>query len=101
MNLFYRHLALLFGFWSPRNLGLFPVTIVFESLTRCFQAHFGDQLKARSWTTITSLFRNEGLSGFYRGAGPILFRAVPANAAGLLGYELAISFFAGMRAVDG
>ena len=37
-----------------------------------------------------SLFRSQGLKGFYLGAGPILLRAGPANAAAFLGYELSL-----------
>lgn len=40
---------------------------------------------------VQSLFRSEGIGGFYRGARPILLRAFPANAAAFLGYEAAIS----------
>jgi len=36
------------------------------------------------------LFKLQGVRGFFLGAGPILLRAGPANAAAFLGYEAAI-----------
>lgn len=41
-------------------------------------------------TTAAQLFRSQGVRGFFLGAGPILLRAGPANAAAFLGYEAAI-----------
>ena len=38
----------------------------------------------------TALFKSRGIRGFYLGAGPILLRAGPANAAAFLGYELSL-----------
>ena len=43
------------------------------------------------------LFKVKGIRGFFLGAGPILLRAGPANAAAFLGYESAISFLAFMQ----
>ena len=43
------------------------------------------------YSTIMDLWKQEMFSGFYRGAIPILVRAVPANAAAFLGYETSIS----------
>ena len=43
------------------------------------------------FSTVVDLWKKEKLSGFYRGAIPILARAIPANAAAFLGYETAIS----------
>ena len=40
------------------------------------------------------LFKIKGFRGFFLGAGPILLRAGPANAAAFLGYESAISCLA-------
>lgn len=40
--------------------------------------------------TAINLYNNDGIKGFFRGAGPILLRAGPANAAAFLGYEAAI-----------
>lgn len=38
------------------------------------------------------LFKSEGMIGFYRGFTPVLLRAFSANAACILGYEIAINF---------
>ena len=43
------------------------------------------------FSTVVDLWKKERFSGFYRGAIPILTRAIPANAAAFLGYETAIS----------
>ena len=43
------------------------------------------------------LFRSQGVKGFYLGAGPILLRAGPANAAAFLGYELSLKAIAYTR----
>ena len=43
------------------------------------------------FSTVVDLWNKERLPGFYRGAIPILTRAIPANAAAFLGYETAIS----------
>lgn len=43
--------------------------------------------------TISGLYRNGGLKAFFPGIGPAMLRAVPANAATFLGYELAMKFF--------
>ena len=50
-----------------------------------------------SLATVSALFRREGVRGFYRGGVPILVRAFPANAAGLLGYELGLKAMANVR----
>jgi len=44
--------------------------------------------------TIASLFRSEGVRGFYRGGVVTLVRSVPANAATFLGYETALRLLA-------
>ena len=62
-----------------------------------FQSILNVNGKISSLATISCLYRTEGLIGFYRGAGPILLRAAPANAVGLLGYEAAISLIAKCR----
>ena len=49
------------------------------------------------YSTIDTLWRNAGINGFYRGAIPILVRAIPANAAAFLGYETAISVITQMK----
>ena len=41
-------------------------------------------------TTIAELHAQDGFRGFFRGAGPVLLRAGPANAAAFLGYEASI-----------
>ncbi len=55
------------------------------------------QVNAGSKSAIANardLFKSRGLRGFYLGAGPILLRAGPANAAAFLGYEAAIKCIA-------
>ena len=42
-------------------------------------------------STIMELWHKERVLGFYKGASPILVRAIPANAAAFLGYETTIS----------
>jgi len=44
--------------------------------------------------TVASLFRSEGVRGFYRGGVVTLVRSVPANAATFLGYETALRLLA-------
>jgi len=41
-------------------------------------------------STTVQLFKSQGIRGFFLGAGPILLRAGPANAAAFLGYEFAL-----------
>ena len=43
---------------------------------------------------MASLFRSEGVRGFYRGGVVTLVRSVPANAATFLGYETALRLLA-------
>jgi solute carrier family 25 (mitochondrial carnitine/acylcarnitine transporter), member 20/29 len=38
------------------------------------------------------MLKNEGPLALYRGFGPVMLRAVPANAATFLGYEVAYKF---------
>lgn len=73
------------------------VAIPFDVVKNRHQSICNLSAKISSWTTIKSLYATEGLLGFYRGAGPILLRAAPANAVGLLGYEAAISLIARCR----
>ena len=40
---------------------------------------------------LSKLLRDEGPRALYRGAGPVMLRAFPANAACFLGYEVALS----------
>ena len=44
--------------------------------------------------TTLQLFKSQGIRGFFLGAGPILLRAGPANAAAFLGYEAALKSIA-------
>ena len=44
--------------------------------------------------TTVQLFKSQGIRGFFLGAGPILLRAGPANAAAFLGYEAALKSLA-------
>ena len=44
--------------------------------------------------TTVQLFKSQGIRGFFLGAGPILLRAGPANAAAFLGYEAALKSIA-------
>ena len=63
------------------------IAIPFDVIKNRHQAvHTGSVI-----STVMTLWRKEGLSGFYRGASPILARAIPANAAAFVGYETAIS----------
>lgn len=39
-----------------------------------------------------SLYATSGIKGFWKGFGPTMCRAFPANAATFLGYELAIKY---------
>lgn len=41
---------------------------------------------------VASLYREEGIKGFFRGLGPVMLRAFPANAACFLGVELSVRF---------
>ena len=40
---------------------------------------------------LTKLLREDGAMALYRGAGPVMLRAFPANACCFLGYEVAMS----------
>lgn len=40
----------------------------------------------------TKLMRNEGATALYKGLTPVMLRAVPANAACFIGFELAMKF---------
>uniref|UniRef100_A0AC35FFJ4 Uncharacterized protein n=1 Tax=Panagrolaimus sp. PS1159 TaxID=55785 RepID=A0AC35FFJ4_9BILA len=42
---------------------------------------------------IREILQHEGPPGFFRGFGPVLLRAFPANAASFLGLELTLSLF--------
>lgn len=64
------------------------VAIPFDTAKNRHQAKLE---KESSIQTVKRLYRQEGWKGFYRGAGPILVRAFPANAAAFLGYEAAIA----------
>lgn len=45
--------------------------------------------KTRATEIVLEVYRNGGLKAFYPGIGPALFRAIPTNAATILGWELA------------
>ena len=72
---------------SCAGLTGWAVAIPFDVIKNRHQAVFSGSI----YSTIVDLWRTEKVSGFYRGAGPILTRAIPANAAAFLGYETAIS----------
>lgn len=61
---------------------LFPVDTVKSRIQNA-----GSQTKATE--IVREVYRNGGLKAFYPGIGPALVRAIPANAATLLGWELA------------
>lgn len=42
------------------------------------------------------MLQKEGPFALYRGFGPVMLRAVPANAATFLGYEVAYKFLTGL-----
>ena len=56
--------------------------------------HQANTLSTSAFQNAKDLFQQRGPRGFFLGAGPILLRAAPANAAAFLGYEAAISFLA-------
>ena len=56
--------------------------------------HQANEKSKSAISTAAQLFKHQGLRGFFRGAGPILLRAGPANAAAFLGYEAAIKSIA-------
>jgi len=56
--------------------------------------HQVNALSTSAFQNAKDLFQQRGSRGFFLGAGPILLRAAPANAAAFLGYEAAISFLA-------
>ena len=72
---------------SCAGLSGWAIAIPFDVVKNRHQATFSGSV----YSTVTQLWRQEKLYGFYRGAIPILIRAVPANAAAFLGYETAVS----------
>lgn len=52
--------------------------------------HQACQNSKSALSNASNLLKTHGIRGFYLGAGPILLRAGPANAAAFLGYEAAI-----------
>ena len=72
---------------SCAGLTGWAIAIPFDVVKNRHQAAFSGSV----FSTVTQLWRQDRLYGFYRGAIPILVRAVPANAAAFLGYEMAIS----------
>lgn len=61
---------------------LFPIDTVKSRLQNA-------ENKTRVTELVCEVYRNGGLKAFYPGIGPALVRAIPANAATLLGWELA------------
>lgn len=61
---------------------LFPIDTVKSRLQNA-------ENKTRVTDIVCEVYRNGGLKAFYPGIGPALVRAIPANAATLLGWELA------------
>jgi len=55
--------------------------------------HQASENSKSALTTTVQLFKSQGI-GFFLGAGPILLRAGPANAAAFLGYEAALKSIA-------
>ena len=72
---------------SCAGLSGWAIAIPFDVVKSRHQVTFSGSV----YSTVTQLWRQEKLYGFYRGAIPILIRAVPANAAAFLGYETAVS----------
>jgi len=56
--------------------------------------HQASENSKSALTTAVQLFKSQGIRGFFLGAGPILLRAGPANAAAFLGYEAALKSIA-------
>ena len=52
--------------------------------------------RTSSLCTVRKIIQTDGISGFYRGAWPILLRAFPANAAAFLGYETAVTLISNL-----
>lgn len=52
--------------------------------------HQANSHSVSAFANAKNLLKSQGLKGFYLGAGPILLRAGPANAAAFVGYEAAI-----------
>merc|ERR1719219_1864594 len=52
--------------------------------------HQASEKSKSAMKTTVQLFKSQGIRGFFLGAGPILLRAGPANAAAFLGYEAAL-----------
>jgi len=63
------------------------VAIPFDTLKNRHQAVMTGSIG----TTVTDLLTRDGHAGLWRGAVPILIRAMPTNAAAFLGYEVVIS----------
>lgn len=61
---------------------LFPIDTVKSRLQNA-------ENKTKVTEIVHEVYRNGGLKAFYPGVGPALVRAIPANAATLLGWELA------------
>ena len=72
---------------SCAGLSGWAIAIPFDVVKNRHQAVFSGSI----YSTVTQLWRQEKIYGFYRGSIPILIRAVPANAAAFLGYETAVS----------
>ena len=69
------------------GLSGWAVAIPMDVVKNRHQAKLGP---SSSVQTVASLFRSEGIRGFYRGGAVTLVRSVPANAATFLGYETAL-----------
>lgn len=61
---------------------LFPIDTVKSRIQNA-------ESKTRVSEIVREVYRSGGLKAFYPGIGPALVRAIPANAATLLGWELA------------
>ena len=72
---------------SCAGLAGWAIAIPFDVVKSRHQAIFSGSM----YSTVTQLWKQEKIYGFYRGSIPILVRAVPANAAAFLGYETAVS----------
>ena len=87
----YLHMQILF--LSPYTAGIagWAVAIPTDVVKNRHQVN---ALSTSAFQNAKDLFQQRGSRGFFLGAGPILLRAAPANAAAFLGYEAAISFLA-------
>lgn len=52
------------------------------------------------WDAMTSIFKQEGLGGFYKGIVPNLLKVAPSMASSWLSYEMTRDFFLGLNDSD-